>query len=68
MTGGGPSKDSTNDIKPKTASDMRLRIKHTKDSIDYNTRHAADHAKALVKAKAQLKQTKAALKKAPKGT
>ena len=57
------SKDSSSDVKPKTASDMKLRIKHTKDSIDYNTRHAKDHAKALQKAKAQLKQTQAALKK-----
>lgn len=60
------SKDSSSDIKPKTKSDMKMRIKHTKDSIQYNERHAADHAKALTKAKAQLKQTQAAIKKAPK--
>lgn len=60
------SKDSSNDIKPKTRSDMQMRIKHTKDSITYNERHAADHEKALQKAKAQLKSTQAALKKAPK--
>lgn len=56
------SKDSSSDIKPKTPADMRLRLKHTQDSIDYNKRHAADHAKALVKAEAQLKQTRTALK------
>lgn len=60
------SKDSSNDVKPKTPSDMRLRIKHTQDSIDYNARHMKDHAKALVKAKAQLSQTKTALKKTKK--
>lgn len=59
------SEDSKS-IKPKTASDMKLRIKHTKDSIAYNQSHMKDHAKALTQAKTQLKQTQQALKKAPK--
>lgn len=59
------SKDSSNDIKPKTPSDMRLRIKHTKDSLEYNQRHMKDHEKAMQKAKVQLKQTKAQLKRTP---
>lgn len=45
---------------------MQMRIKHTKDSIEYNQRHMKDHAKALTKAKAQLASTKSAIKKAPK--
>lgn len=56
------SKDSSSDIKPKNPSDMRLRIKHTQDSIDYNERHMKDHAKALTKAKTQLAETKRSLK------
>lgn len=60
------SKDSSSDIKPKTPGDMRLRIKHTKDSIAYNERHMDDHQKALTKAKTQLAQTQKSLKGAKK--
>lgn len=61
------SKDSSADVKPKTPADMRMRMKHTKDSIVYNERHMKDHATALEKAKAQLKATKADLKRTKKG-
>lgn len=54
-------------IKPKTPQDMKLRIKHTKDSIAYNESHMVDHKKALVQARTQLKQTQQALKKTKKG-
>lgn len=60
------SKDSSGDIKPKTPSDMRMRIKHTEDSVAYNKRHMKDHAAALQKAETQLKSTRADLKRAKK--
>ena len=58
---GGSSKDAK--TKPSTPSDMRLRIKHSKDSVTYNKAHAADHTVAAAKAQKQVKATVKLLKK-----
>ena len=54
------------EVKPTTPDDLRLRLKHTKDSIRYNEAHAREHDEALTKARKQLKQTQKALKKTGK--
>jgi hypothetical protein len=36
------------DAKPPTPEDAKLREKHVRDSVPYNTAHSVDHLKAIV--------------------
>jgi hypothetical protein len=45
---------------PVTKSDKKLAIKHAKDSIRYNMRHARDHLKAAQKARHHLMEVRRA--------
>lgn len=49
----GRMKPSGGDM-PSTGSDRTLAIRHAKDSVKYNTRHAKDHMVAAKKAKSRL--------------
>jgi hypothetical protein len=41
------SRWSASDINPPTPKDAKLRLKHVKDSVPYNTSHAYDHLEEL---------------------
>ena len=41
---------------PPTPEDAKLRVAHVSDSVDYNLRHAHDHAQAIVNQVAKLKK------------
>lgn len=41
--------------KPRAVTDVKLSIRHHKDSIAYNTRHAVDHEREAAKHKRELK-------------
>lgn len=44
---------------PVTASDRAMSIRHARDSVKFNLRHAKDHMKAAKKAKSRLQRVKA---------
>lgn len=41
---------------PPTPEDAKMRVAHVADSVDYNLRHAHDHAMATVEQVAKLKK------------
>lgn len=46
--------------KPPTESDRQMALRHARDSVKYNMRHAKDHMKAAGKARKRLAQVRGA--------
>jgi uncharacterized protein YktB (UPF0637 family) len=56
------NKPSSGDDLPPTPRDLKISLKHAKESVRYNRRHMKDHAAAL---KASIKRLKQVKKMAP---
>jgi len=46
--------------RPSTASDRAMSVRHARDSVKFNLRHAKDHMRAAKKAQSRLKQVRRA--------
>lgn len=52
------------DDMPPTAADRKMSVRHAKDSIKFNLKHAKDHMRAAKKAKSRLARVRGARVKA----